>query len=78
MSATSRPKPIAQPRGAVLQVEKLDYFVEYRVRGFDGIQKAGPYKSQEEADEHKRDIAGFEGVEGAHITWRKKDEQEKG
>lgn len=38
------------------------YYVEYEVKGFDGlVQKAGPY-SAAEVQSQKDDIAGYEGV----------------
>jgi len=40
-------------------------YVQYQVRGA-GIHKAGPY-SDEEAQAQLDDIAGFEGVENAHL-----------
>lgn len=41
------------------------WIVTYRVAGFPGEQKSGPYDTWEIAEEHRLDIAGFEGVEGA-------------
>jgi hypothetical protein len=46
------------------------YYVKYQVEGF-GEHRAGPYESLSEAQSHKDDIAGFEGVSNAQIETRK-------
>ena len=44
------------------------YYVEYEVKGFDGvIQKAGPYPANE-VQSQKDDIAGYEGVYNVRIV----------
>lgn len=47
-----------------------DYFVSYNVDGIPGGMLDGPHKSYEIADEHRKDIAGFEGVSNAKIIKR--------
>lgn len=42
------------------------YYVRYQVDGF-GEQEAGPYDSEAEAETHRQDIAGFEGVQDARV-----------
>jgi len=41
-------------------------YVNYTVHGVKC--QAGPYKTVEEADEHKRDISSFEGVTSCFIS----------
>lgn len=44
------------------------YYVEYEVKGFEGvIQKAGPYPASD-VQYQKDDIAGFEGVKNVRIV----------
>jgi len=44
------------------------YYVEYEVRGFDGlVQKAGPY-SAAEVQYQRDDIAGYEGVYNVKVV----------
>lgn len=43
------------------------YVVKYRVAGF-GEREAGPYESEHEAEMHRQDIAGFEGVSGVYVA----------
>lgn len=43
------------------------FYVEYEVEGFDGIQCAGPYPT-EEIQSQRDDIAGFEGVKNVKVV----------
>lgn len=43
------------------------WYVRYEVTGF-GAQVSGPYLTLEIAEEQCQDIAGFEGVVGAHVS----------
>lgn len=49
----------------------MKIYIDYEVEGF-GKQTAGPYKDYTEAQEHKRDIAGFEGV--SKVEFRQEDD----
>lgn len=46
------------------------WFVEYKVAGFPGLQKAGPYGSSSEAQMQAKDIQGYEGVHAVEIVER--------
>lgn len=35
------------------------FYVQYRIEGFEGLQKAGPYLTREIANGHRDDIAGY-------------------
>jgi len=43
------------------------YMIHYRIDGFEGDQKAGPYKGYAEARKHRTDIQGYEGVRDVRI-----------
>jgi len=48
------------------------YVVKYKVRGFgadgDEDRKTEPYETWEVAEEHRQDIAGFEGIYDCRIV----------
>lgn len=43
------------------------FIVKYQVIGFPGTQEAGPFLTRDIADQHRDDIAGYEGVFGAAV-----------
>lgn len=45
----------------------MKWYVNYFVFGWDKKMSAGPYSSQEEAESHRYDIAGYEGVYGVSV-----------
>jgi hypothetical protein len=49
------------------------FYVCYSIVGFRGYA-AGPYASWDEAHEHERDIAGYEGVHNVFVTGEPTDE----
>lgn len=53
-------------------MEQKEFYVVYEVVGFKAIHEAGPYKFEWEAEDHKRDIAGFEGVYNCAVVDREK------
>ena len=43
------------------------FYIEYEVEGFEGLQEAGPY-SQEDVIYQRDDIAGYEGVKNVRVV----------
>lgn len=50
-----------------MQNDTQEFYVHYKVRGFDGEKKAGPYVGANEAEAQRADIASFEGVYGVEV-----------
>lgn len=43
------------------------FIIKYQIVGFAGVQEAGPYITQEIAEQHRADLAGYEGVHDVQI-----------
>lgn len=53
------------------------WYVSYSVSGWDKKMSAGPYSSAEEAESHRFDIAGYEGVYGVSVEMRSTLEEQE-
>lgn len=48
--------------------DRTDYYVHYSVNLKEF--QAGPYPDEAIADEHRRDIAGYEGISNCYVSHR--------
>lgn len=53
------------------------WYINYSVSGWDNKMSAGPYFSEEEAESHRFDIAGYEGVYGVSVERRSTLEEQE-
>lgn len=53
------------------------WYVSFFVSGWDKKQIIGPYSSAEEAESHRFDIAGYEGVYGVSIEMQSTLEEQE-
>lgn len=47
---------------------KYEVLTPHLAKGSVQAHTAGPYNSRAEADEHARDIAGFEGIQNCYVV----------